>query len=85
MLGAAWHAMPCHLIDAPQVPRKLCCDSSWLDRVGKKPSLKADMAIYSYIVTVSGEYLSVAITLSNKMGLIIQSAFTNPVTASKWP
>ena len=43
------------------------CDSSWLDRVGKKLSVKADLAIYSYIVTVSGQYLSVAITLSNQM------------------
>ena len=27
---------------------------SWLDRVSKKPSVKADLAIYSYIVTTSG-------------------------------
>ena len=31
------------------------------------PSLKADLAVYSYIVTVSGQYLSVVVTLSNKM------------------
>ena len=33
--------------------------------VGKRLSLKVDLAIYSYIVTVSGQYLSVAITLNN--------------------
>ena len=31
---------PCCLIDAPQVPHRLHCDLSWLDRVGKKLSLK---------------------------------------------
>ena len=36
-------------------------------QLGKEPSLKADLAIYSYIVTVSGQYLSVAITLSNNI------------------
>ena len=49
------------------MPHRLRCDSSWFDRVSKKPSLKADLVIYSYIVTVSGQYLSVVITLSNKM------------------
>ena len=49
------------------MPHRLRCDSSWLDRVSKKLSVKADLAINSYIVTVSGQYLSVAITLSNKM------------------
>ena len=24
----------------------------WQDRVGKKPSVKADLAIYSYVITV---------------------------------
>ena len=57
--GERWEqfGIPCHLINAPQLPHRLHCDSS----------LTADLAIYSYIVTVSGQYLSVAITLSNKM------------------
>ena len=41
--------------------------SAWLDRVGKKPSVKADLFIYSNCVTVSGQCLSVAIIISNKM------------------
>ena len=46
----------------------LCCYSSRLDRVGKKLSVKADLVIYNYIVTVSGQYLSVTIILN---GLVI--------------
>ena len=67
--GGCWvqFGTSCRLINASQVPHRLRCDSSWLGRVGKKPSLKADLAIYSYIVTVSGQHLNVAIMLSNKM------------------
>ena len=46
-------------------------------------SLKADLAFYSYIVTVSGQYLSVAITFHNKIDLDYcdnMVGFTNPVT-----
>jgi len=46
---------------SPQWPHRVCFDLSWLDRVGKKPSVKEDLVIYSYIVTVSGQCLSVAI------------------------
>ena len=28
------------LLNAPQWLLRLCCDSSWFDRVGKKPSVK---------------------------------------------
>ena len=71
----------CCLLGAPQVPHGLHCDSSWPDRVGKKPSLKADLVIYSYIATVSGQ--CVAITLSNKMDFSYCDntvSFHNPVT-----
>jgi len=37
-----------------------------LTSVSKKPSLKADLVMYSNIVTASGQCLSVAIILSNK-------------------
>ena len=58
----------CRLIDAPRCPiGSVVIPHGSVDRVGKNPSLKADLAIYSYIVTVSVQYLSVAITLSNKM------------------
>ena len=49
----------------------------------QKPSLKADLAIYSYIVTVSRQYLSLATVLSNKwisVIVTIRLVFTNPVT-----
>ena len=53
--GGQWgqFGTPFHLISAPQYLHRLCCDSSWLDQVGKKLSVKADLVIYSYIVTVS--------------------------------
>ena len=47
----------CHLINAAQYPHRLCGDSSWLDWVDKKPPVKADLAIYGYIDTVSGQYV----------------------------
>ena len=80
--GGYWEqpSTPCRLIDAPQVPLRLRCDSSWLDRVGKKPTLKADLAIYSYIVTVSGQYLSVAIIKWISIIVTKRLVFTNPVT-----
>ena len=48
---------PYCLINAPQWPHRLCCSLSWLDSVGKRLSIKVDLAIirsYVYIVTVSG-------------------------------
>jgi len=40
----------------PPVAHRVCFGFSWQDRVGKKPSVKADQVIYSYIVTVSINY-----------------------------
>ena len=71
------------LLMPPQVPNRLCCNSSWPDRVGKRLSVQAELAIYTYIVTVSGQYLSVAITLRIKWIsaiMTMQSVFANPVT-----
>jgi len=54
---------------------------SWLGRVSKKPSVKADLVIRSNIITVSGQCVSVAATL--KWILIFvrrQMVFPNPVT-----
>ena len=45
---------PCCLINTPQWPHRFCCGLSWLEKIGKMPSVKADLAIYSYIVTMSG-------------------------------
>ena len=45
------------------------------------PSVKADLAIYSYVVTVSGYCLSVA-TIKRGVIVTIQSVFANLVTNS---
>ena len=47
MLGAPWY--PYFLIKASQWSHKLSCDLSWFDRVSIKPSVKADLAVYSYL------------------------------------
>jgi len=54
-------------INAPQWPNRVCVSPAWLDRVDKKPSVKADLLIYGNCVTVSRQCLSVAIIVSNKM------------------
>jgi len=41
-------------INAPQWPHRVCVGPAWLDRVGKKPPVKADLLISSNCVTVSG-------------------------------
>jgi len=63
-----WNGLGPHatLLMPPQWPHRVCDGPAWLDRVGKKLSVKADL-IYSNYVTVSGQYLSVAIIISNKM------------------
>ena len=44
----------CILIKAPQWLHKPCSAPPWIDRVGKKPFVKANLAIYSYVLGVSG-------------------------------
>ena len=38
---------PCSLISTPQWPHTPCSGPIWLCRVGKRPPLKADLAMYS--------------------------------------
>ena len=45
---------PCSLINAPQWLHIPCSGLSWFDRVGKMPPVKADLAIYSPVIGVSG-------------------------------
>ena len=45
---------PCILIKAPQWLHRPCSASLWIDRVDKKPSVKADLAIYSHVIGMSG-------------------------------
>jgi len=41
-------------INAPQWPHGFCVGAVWLDRIGKKSSVKANLLIYGNCVTVSG-------------------------------
>ena len=50
---------PSSLISAHQWPHRLCSGPSWIYRVGKRPPVKADLAICSLIVGVSGQWESV--------------------------
>ena len=46
------------LISAPQWGNRSCNVPTWLYRVSKKPSVKADLAIYSHAVDVRGQCMS---------------------------
>ena len=43
------------LISASQWPHRPCNAPTWFYRVGKKPSVKADLAIYSHADDVFGQ------------------------------
>jgi len=53
-----WNSLGPHAgypINASQWPHRVCVGPAWLnDRVSKKPSVKADLLIYSNCITVSG-------------------------------
>ena len=55
------------LISAPQWPHKPCNASIWLYTVGKKPSVKTDLAMYSHTVDVSRQCMSVSLILNCKL------------------
>ena len=55
------------LISAPQWPNKTCNAPTWLHRVGKKPSVKADLAIYSHAVDASGQCMSESLILGHNL------------------
>ena len=50
-----------------QWPHRPCSGPSWFYRVGKRPPVKVDLAIYSLIVGMSGQWLNVATMLNNKL------------------
>ena len=54
---------PPTLIGAPQWPNNPCNAPMWLYRVGKKPSMKADLAIYSHVVDVSRQCMIASLIL----------------------
>ena len=49
------------------VPHRPCSGPLWFYRVGKRPPVKADLAIYSLIVGMSGQWVNVATMLNNKL------------------
>ena len=51
------------LISVPQWPHMPCNTPMQFYRVSKKPSVKADLAIYSHVVDVSGQCMSTSLTL----------------------
>ena len=55
--------------------------------VGKKPSVKADMAIYSQAVEVCGRCMSESLILGHNLDSVLVtlwSVFVNPVTYAKY-
>ena len=55
------------LFTAPQWSHRPCNAPTRLYRVGKKPSVKADLAIYSQIADASGQCMSVSLILGFKL------------------
>ena len=51
------------LISAPQWPNRACNALMQLYRVGKKPFVKANLAIYSHVVDVFGQCMSESLIL----------------------
>jgi len=47
-----------HPINAPQQPVRVCICPVWLDRVSKRPSVKADLLIYHILQIVRGGKVS---------------------------
>ena len=75
------------LISAPQWPHRPCYAPMQPYRVVKKPSVKADLAMYSHTVDVSRQCMSVLLILGCKLDFsscAIRTGFTNPVTYSTY-
>ena len=51
------------LISAPQGPNRPCNARMQFYRIDKKPSVKANLAIYSHVVDASGQCMSVSLSL----------------------
>ena len=52
LLAAVWHTHI--LINAIHWAQRPCSAPCWSDRDGKRPSVKADLVIYSHVFGVSG-------------------------------
>ena len=66
------------LISALQWPHRSCNAPMWLYMIGKKPSVKADLAMYSQTVDVFRQCMSVSLILGCKLDFsscIIKAGF----------
>ena len=73
------------LISAPQWANRPCNAPTQFYRVGKKPSVKADLAVYSHTFKVGGQCMSESFTLGHNLDSVLVtlwSVFANPVTYS---
>ena len=55
------------LISAPQWPNRTCNAPTRLYRVGKKPPMKADVAIFSHAVDAAGQCMSESLMLGHNL------------------
>ena len=55
------------LISAPQWPNRTCNAPTWPCSVGKKPSVKAGLAIYSHTVDAAEQCMSELLMLGNNL------------------
>ena len=73
------HWQQCHtqpiLISAPQWPNRTCNAPTRPYRVGKKPSVKADLAIYRHTVDASGHCMSESLMLKHNLDLLLLFSF----------
>ena len=74
---------PSSLISVHEWPHRLCNGPLWFYMVGKRPPVKADLAIYSLIVGMSGQWENAATMLNIKLHFYTvvtsRSVFANPV------
>ena len=72
------------LISAPQWANRPCNAPTRFYSFGKKPSIKADLAIYNHAVDVSGQYIIESLTLGHIIWILVLetlwSVFVNLVT-----
>ena len=71
-----WFDTPSRLISVHQWPHRPCSGPSWFCRVSKRPPVKADLAIYSLVVGMSGLWMNVA-TILNKNTLGVKKCEAN--------
>ena len=55
------------LIRAPQWPNRICNVPTQPYRVGRKPFMKADLAIYSHKIDVAGQCMSESLMLGHNL------------------